>query len=122
MTAAYLDLSQNELQQRADLAYEIYRSCRICPHKCGVNRIEEETGFCGQLDTLHISSSVQHFGEEPPLVGSNGVGNLFVTACNMRCDYCQNFQISQEWSTSKSESSAQESYEKAAAAMLRLQE
>ena len=122
MTAAYLGLSQKELQQRADQAYEIYRSCRVCPHACDVNRTEGGTGFCGQLDTLHISSSVQHFGEEPPLVGSNGVGNLFVTACNMRCDYCQNYQISQEWSTGKSEFTTQESYEKAATAMLRLQE
>ena len=122
MTAAYLDLSQKELQRRADQAYEIYRSCGVCPHSCGVNRIEGETGFCGQLDTLRISSSVQHFGEEPPLVGSNGVGNLFVTACNMRCDYCQNFQISQEWSKSKSESNAQDSYKKAATEMLRLQD
>ena len=122
MAAVYLDLSQKELQKRADQAYEIYRCCRVCPHACEVNRMESETGFCGQLDTLYISSSVQHFGEEPPLVGSNGVGNLFVTACNMRCDYCQNYQISQEWSTGKSEINAQESYEKTATAMLRLQE
>lgn len=122
MSAAYLDLSQKELQRRADLAYEIYRSCRVCPHACEVNRTEGETGFCGQRDTLHISSNVQHFGEEPPLVGSNGVGNLFVTACNLRCDYCQNYQISQEWSKDKSEVTAQDSYEKTATTMLQLQE
>jgi putative pyruvate formate lyase activating enzyme len=120
MTAAYLDLSQKELQQRSDQAYEIYRSCRVCPHACDVNRTEGGTGFCGQLDTLYISSSFQHFGEEPPLVGSNGVGNLFVKACNMRCDYCQNYQISQEWSTGKSEFTTQESFEKAATTMLHL--
>ena len=124
MTAAYLNLSEKELQQRADQAYEIYRSCKVCPHACGIDRTDGETGFCGQEDTLHISSSVQHFGEEPPLVGSNGVGNLFVTACNLRCDYCQNYQISQEWSakTKEAKSETQESYKKAAAAMLRLQE
>jgi uncharacterized Fe-S radical SAM superfamily protein PflX len=58
------------------LAYEIYRSCPVFPHTCEVNRIEGRTGFCGQLDNLHFLSSVQHFGEELPLVGSNGIGNL----------------------------------------------
>lgn len=121
---AYLELSQKEMQQRADEAYEIYRSCRVCPHSCEVNRIEGDTGFCGQTDALHISSSVQHFGEEPPLVGTRGVGNLFVTACNMRCDYCQNYQISQEWSKGNrtQNNSSQTSYESVAEAMLDLQE
>ncbi len=121
---AYLELSQKEVQQRADEAYEIYRSCRVCPHACEVNRIEGDTGFCGQIDDLHISSSVQHFGEEPPLVGTRGVGNLFVTACNMRCDYCQNYQISQEWSKGRGEqkNNSQASYDRVAEAMLGLQE
>ena len=118
---AYLELSQKELQRRADEAYEIYKSCRVCPHACDVNRIEGETGFCGQIDSLHISSSVKHFGEEPPLVGCKGVGNLFVTACNMRCDYCQNYQISQEWNKENPKNNSQESYEQAADAMLSLQ-
>ncbi|MBC8283399.1 MAG: radical SAM protein [Nitrospinae bacterium] len=122
MTASYLNLSLEKLQQRADDAYEIYRSCHVCPHACEVNRTEGETGFCGQVDTLHISSSVQHFGEEPPLVGVNGVGNLFVTACNMRCDYCQNFQISQEWKQGGAMIGSKESYHQVADAMLRLQE
>ncbi len=119
---AYLDLSQKEMQERAEEAYEIYRSCRVCPHSCEVNRIEGETGFCGQIDALHISSSVQHFGEEPPLVGTRGVGNLFVTACNMRCDYCQNYQISQEWKKGNPKKISQASYERVADAMLGLQE
>lgn len=124
MTAAYLSLTQVELERRADLAYEIYRICRVCPHACEVNRIDGDTGFCGQSDTLHISSSVAHFGEEPPLVGTRGVGNLFVSACNMRCDYCQNYQISQEWisSSKKSKKEAYNSYDQTAEKMLRLQE
>ncbi|MEK9628953.1 MAG: radical SAM protein [Nitrospinota bacterium] len=121
---AYLELSKKEMQDRAEAAYEIYRSCRVCPHACEVNRIEGETGFCGQVDALRISSSVQHFGEEPPLVGNRGVGNLFVTACNMRCDYCQNYQISQEWSNNEGmmKNNSRKSYEQAAQAMLDLQE
>ena len=92
MTAAYLDLSQKELQQRSDQAYEIYRSCRVCPHACDVNRTDGETGFCGQLDTLHISSSVQHFGEDSPLVVSNRVGNFnfenTLFCCTRIIDFC----------------------------------
>ena len=97
MSARYLELSRSELESRARQAYEIYRECRVCPHACGVDRTQGQTGYCGQTDLLRVSSSVRHFGEEPPLVGMGGVGNLFITSCNMRCDYCQNFQISQLW-------------------------
>ncbi len=120
MSASYLELSRSELETRADQAYEIYRKCRVCPHECGIDRTQGQTGYCGQTDLLRISSSVRHFGEEPPLVGSRGVGNLFVTACNMRCDYCQNYQISQLWEKNTIE--LENSYLSAAQQMLRLQE
>jgi len=124
LSASYLELSQSELESRANQAYEIYRECRVCPHACQVDRTQGRTGYCGQTDQLRVSSSVRHFGEEPPLVGTGGVGNLFITSCNMRCDYCQNFQISQQWSAKPEESKreAKESYEKTADAMLGLQE
>ena len=88
MSAYYLKLSRSELELRAQQAYEIYRDCRVCPHACGVDRTQDQTGFCGHTNLLSVSSSVRHFGEELSLVGIGGVGNLFVTACNMRCDYC----------------------------------
>ena len=122
MSARYLKLSRAELESRAQQAYDIYRECRVCPHACGVDRTQGQTGFCGQTDLLRVSSSVRHFGEEPPLVGKAGVGNLFVTACNMRCDYCQNFQISQLWRSATEAMSAEESWQAAAHQMLRLQE
>ena len=53
-------------------------------------------GVCGQSDRLVVGAAVRHYGEEPPFTGTRGVGNIFVTSCNLRCDYCQNFQISQE--------------------------
>ena len=118
----YLELSQSELEFKAQQAYEIYRECRVCPHACGVDRTQGETGFCGQTDLLRVSSSVRHFGEEPPLVGQGGVGNLFVTSCNMRCDYCQNFQISQQWKNPLDTLSPKHSYEDVARQMVRLQE
>ena len=95
-TASYLNLSQNELEQRAEAAYALYRGCRVCPHACEVDRTGQGRGVCGQSDRLVVGASVQHFGEEPPFTGTRGVGNIFVTSCNLRCDYCQNFQISQE--------------------------
>jgi putative pyruvate formate lyase activating enzyme len=122
MSARYLELSKSELELRAQEAYEIYRECRVCPHACGVDRTHGQTGYCGQTDLLRVSSSIRHFGEEPPLVGTNGVGNLFVTACNMRCDYCQNFQISQDWMDLKHAISIDQSYQAAAEQMVRLQE
>jgi len=45
---------------------------------------------------LKISSFGPHFGEEPPLSGKQGSGAIFFTGCNLRCVYCQNWQISQE--------------------------
>ncbi|MBC8286187.1 MAG: radical SAM protein [Nitrospinae bacterium] len=127
MSARYLELSRSDLQSRAQQAYEIYRECRVCPHACEVDRTQGQTGYCGQTDVLRVSSSVRHFGEEPPLVGKGGVGNLFVTACNMRCDYCQNFQISQNWEAQNWEEGAgladvSLSYRNIAEQMIRLQE
>lgn len=118
----YLELSRSELESKAQQAYEIYRECQVCPHACGVDRTQGQTGFCGQTDLLRVSSSVQHFGEEPPLVGQGGVGNLFVTACNMRCDYCQNFQISQLWEKQTDTFAVEQSYQFIAKEMIRLQE
>lgn len=122
MSARYLELSPSELESRAQQAYEVYRECRVCPHACGVDRTQGQTGFCGQTDLLRVSSTVRHFGEEPPLVGQRGVGNLFITACNMRCDYCQNFQISQLWENRPSAKDVEQSYNDIARQMVRLQD
>lgn len=96
MQASYLNLTQKELERRATAAYDLYRDCTVCPHSCQVDRTGKGRGICGESDRLTVGASVQHFGEEPPFTGTRGVGNIFVTSCNLRCDYCQNFQISQE--------------------------
>ena len=96
MIAGYLKLSQKELQSRAEGAYALYRDCTVCPHACQVDRTQKGRGVCGQSDRLVVGAAVRHYGEEPPFTGTRGVGNIFVTSCNLRCDYCQNFQISQE--------------------------
>lgn len=83
-----------ELKQRVQLMNEKLKSCTVCPRHCLSNRWSEEEGFC--LSGRHpiVSSVVAHFGEEPVLVGTNGAGNIFFGSCNLRCVYCQNWQIS----------------------------
>ena len=74
----------------------LYKSCRLCPRNCGVNRIKGEIGFCGETAKLRIGAAVIHKGEEPPLVGSGGSGTVFISGCNLGCSFCQNYQISQK--------------------------
>lgn len=69
-------------------------SCRLCPRRCGVNRLEDERGFCRTGRWAVVSSYGPHFGEEEPLVGSRGSGTLFFTHCNLQCCFCQNYDIS----------------------------
>jgi putative pyruvate formate lyase activating enzyme len=75
---------------------KILESCVLCPHTCRVNRIKEEKGICGAGPLPRISSAMPHHGEEPPISGNNGSGTIFFSHCNMKCIYCQNYQISQE--------------------------
>jgi putative pyruvate formate lyase activating enzyme len=73
-----------------------YDDCRICPRNCGTNRNAGETGFCGETAELKVSWAGLHFGEEPPITGKGGSGTVFITGCNLRCKFCQNWQISQD--------------------------
>ena len=90
-----------ELKNRADKLEARLESCDICPRECGVNRKAGERGFCHSSYLPIISSCCAHYGEEPPLSGSRGSGTIFFGNCNMRCVYCQNFQISQDWRTQR---------------------
>ncbi|MGD2147769.1 MAG: radical SAM protein, partial [Anaerolineae bacterium] len=94
---AYLRLHRSgELRRRADELWAIMESCRLCPRRCGVNRLEGMRGFCRAPGaTLVVSSFHPHFGEERPLVGMGGSGTIFLTHCNLRCVFCQNWVISQ---------------------------
>jgi putative pyruvate formate lyase activating enzyme len=93
----YLKLHKTgELQRRAERLWEIAESCRLCPRQCGVNRLEGMIGFCQSPGVqLVVSSFHPHFGEERPLVGNGGSGTIFMTHCNLRCVFCQNWEISQ---------------------------
>jgi len=85
-----------ELERRAKVLEARLGACDICPRECGVNRLEGERGFCHSAYLPIVSSFCAHHGEEPVLSGSRGSGTIFLGNCNMRCVYCQNYQISQD--------------------------
>jgi len=75
--------------------------CECCPRKCGVDRLEGGTGFCRIGPEALISYAGLHFGEEPPISGTRGSGTIFFAGCNLRCVFCQNHQISQDFEASQ---------------------
>ncbi len=92
---SYINLfEKGELNQRVKLLKEFLEECRLCPRGCGVNRLRGEVGVCQAGLELKVSSAFPHFGEEPPLVGYRGSGTVFLTHCNLRCIFCQNYDIS----------------------------
>lgn len=74
---------------------DYYEDCTQCPRDCKVNR-KKRSGFCGEGATPRAALASLHFGEEPPIAGQNGSGTIFFSGCNLRCTFCQNYQISQE--------------------------
>ncbi len=83
-----------DLPQRAARAMKALEACRLCPRACGVNRLKGEIGLCGAGAEARVASYGPHFGEERPLVGRNGSGTIFFSHCNLRCNFCQNYEIS----------------------------
>jgi len=79
---------------------QLLSSCTLCPRECGIDRFGAGTGYCGADAGLNIASICVHCGEEPPISGSTGICNIFFAGCNMRCLYCQNYEISRAECTS----------------------
>ena len=73
-----------------------YRNCQLCPRNCQVDRTNSKLGYCGETDRLRIAAIEAHFGEEPPISGTNGSCTVFFTGCSLKCVYCQNYQISHQ--------------------------
>ncbi len=84
------------LKGKVEIAYNLLKSCTLCPRKCGADRLAGETGTCNTGKLAWVSSYNPHFGEEDPLVGSHGSGTIFFTHCNLQCVFCQNFDISHQ--------------------------
>ena len=74
---------------------EELEKCKVCPRKCGVNRLNKQIGDCKARDKVEISLVSLHMFEEPCISGTNGSGTIFFTHCNLHCTYCQNYEISQ---------------------------
>lgn len=69
------------------------KKCKICPRACKINR-NEKVGFCG-VQKLKVAKVMRHMWEEPFISGTKGSGMIFFSGCNMKCAFCQNFEISQ---------------------------
>jgi len=90
----YLNLLKNgKLHNIVKEAKRHLTECNLCPHDCNINR-KEKPGFCGASDKVVVSSYGPHFGEEAVLVGKRGSGTIFFGYCNMRCVFCQNWELS----------------------------
>ena len=88
-------LESGELAERVKALEALLSHCTVCPLDCGNNRLLDEVARCYSGRLPIVSSYTAHFGEEPPLTGTRGAGNIFFGNCNLRCVYCQNYQISQ---------------------------
>lgn len=109
-------LLTGELKARVEQAFARLENCDLCPWECGVNRTVGKLGVCRTGKRARVSSYGPHLGEEDPLRGWRGSGTIFFNRCNLRCQFCQNADISQFDSGDKVEP------EGLAAMMLELQE
>ena len=93
---AYLALHRSgQLQRRAEAALAGLAQCTACPRDCKVNRLADKTAACKVGRYAQVSSAFAHRGEEDCLRGGRGSGTIFFGMCNLRCVFCQNFDISQ---------------------------
>ena len=111
-------LATGELRLRVATLEALLERCTVCPRDCFNNRLQNEIAACYSGRLPIVSSYTAHFGEEPALVGTHGAGNIFFGNCNLRCVYCQNYQISQ---THKEQLKHEISHERLAEMMLELQ-
>jgi putative pyruvate formate lyase activating enzyme len=120
MRPGYLTLlAENKLEERVEALEAMLRACTVCPRDCGNDRLRDEIAACYSGRLPIVSSYTAHFGEEPVLSGTRGAGNIFFGNCNLRCVYCQNYQISQTWKVQKKN---EVTHERLAEMMLELQD
>ncbi len=93
---AYLRLGVEEIGRRATEAISALASCQVCPRNCRVDRLQDKTAVCKSGRYARVGSYFRHFGEEDCLRGWKGSGTIFFSWCNLRCVFCQNFDISQK--------------------------
>lgn len=74
---------------------ELLKKCKLCPLECGTDRYKKN-GLCGAGSEVIAAKAFLHHWEEPCISGEAGSGTIFFSGCNMKCVFCQNYQISQE--------------------------
>jgi putative pyruvate formate lyase activating enzyme len=79
-----------------ETALHMLEKCELCPRQCKVNRLKGQKGFCRVGDKVIVAHYGPHHGEEPPISGTSGSGTIFFSFCNLRCIFCQNYQISHD--------------------------
>lgn len=93
---AYMKLFRTgELYRRSRQALRHLENCKVCPRDCEVNRLENEQAVCKTGRQAIVGSYAPHFEEEDCLRGTNGSGTIFFSLCNLKCVFCQNYDISQ---------------------------
>ena len=93
----YIQLYESgELQERVEKALALLENCTVCPRDCKVNRLEDQWAVCKTGRWAIVGSYFPHFGEEDCLRGWNGSGTIFFSNCNLKCVFCQNWDISQD--------------------------
>lgn len=91
---SYLTLyCTGELQRRLAALERLLHPCTLCPRNCRVNRLSGELGLCKAGDRLMVAAAFPHFGEEPPLSGQSGSGAIFISWCNLLCQFCQSWEV-----------------------------
>ncbi|MEM4658257.1 MAG: radical SAM protein [Candidatus Methanosuratincola sp.] len=84
------------IEKKVDEALRLLERCEVCPRNCHVNRLEGKTAVCRTGRYASVASAFPHFGEEDCLRGWMGSGTIFFSFCNLKCVFCQNFDISWE--------------------------
>ena len=113
----YINLYESgELHRRVEQSLAGLENCRVCPWDCEIDRLADQKKVCRTGRYARVSSHFPHFGEEDCLRGWNGSGTIFFAWCNLRCVFCQNFDISQQ------EAGTEVGPERLAEMMLELQE
>ncbi len=85
--------TRDPLSHAAVWSAHLMEDCALCPRACHANRLQGQTGYCGQTADIMAARASLHYWEEPCISGTSGSGTVFFSGCNLRCVFCQNHNI-----------------------------